>query len=241
MLPAGFPSAPAHYSQPVDSKPDPGDKKPYESFGWHFWLILAAVVLLIYGLHKPTVIDGCGKSAVVVEAVNNARQIGLALHEFDKKYGTFPNDQTKFEFDKSYVHKVYVGGKSSNALFRQLIASGIAKEQIFYADIPGTRKPDNAITKGKALVKGEVAFAYIPGLSSLTDPTTPVAFAPVIPGTGRFDPKPFKGKAVILRADYSVAWFHIQKDGHIYRDGIDLLSPEHPIWKGKAPDIRYPE
>ena len=40
---------------------------------------------------------------------------------------------------------------------------------------------------------------------------------------------------------YSVRTYEIQKDGHIYEKGIDLLSPKHPVWKGKAPDIRYPE
>ena len=80
----------------------------------------------------------------------NARQICLALHEFENKYGTFPNDQTKFELDKSYVHKVYVGGTSSNALFRQLIASGITQsEQVFYAKTPGSRRPDGVILTAK--------------------------------------------------------------------------------------------
>jgi hypothetical protein len=225
----------------MDNKPITEEKQPYRSFGWPFWIFLAAIVFLIYGFARPRVIEGCGKSAVVVEATSNARQIGLALHEFEKKYGAFPNDQTKFEFDKGYVHKVHVEGTSSNALFRQLIASGIASEQIFYAKAANTRKPDNEITRGRALLKGEVAFAYVAGLSSNSDPTTPVAFCPIITVTDRFDPKPFKGRAVILRADNSVSWFTIRKDGHVYDKGINLLSSKHPIWKGKAPVIHYPE
>ena len=173
----------------------------------------------------------------------NARQICLALHEFENKYGTFPNDQTKFELDKSYVHKVYVGGTSSNALFRQLIASGITQsEQVFYAKTPGSRRPDGVISHGEALKKGEVGFAYISGLSTKGDPLTPLVVAPLIPGTTKFDPEAFDGKAIILHIDNSVRTYDINKDGRIYDDkGINLLSPAHPIWKGKAPDIRCPE
>lgn len=64
----------------------------------------------------------------------------------------------------------------------------------------------------------------------------------MISGTTKFDPENFRGYAVVLRTDNSVRSYKIEKDGHIYDDkGIDLLSPKHPIWKGKKPDIRYPE
>jgi hypothetical protein len=91
------------------------------------------------------------------------------------------------------------------------------------------------------LDKGEVGFAYVAGLSSAGNPSRPVAFAPVIPGTKRFDPKPFKGNAVFLRIDNSVVSMKIRKDGQVRAGGIDILSAENPIWDGKAPDIRYPE
>ena len=72
-------------------------------------------------------------------------------------------------------------------------------------------------------------------------PARPIAFVPVIPGTVRFDPKPFDGNAVFLRMDCSVTSLKIVKDGRACSGGIDILSPENPIWDGKAPDIRYPE
>ena len=139
-------------------------KKSKSKFDWLGWFCVAVVLALIALLATPPILR-TNRIIVLQDAKLNARQIGLALHEFENKYGTFPNDQTKFEFDKNYVHKVYVGGTSSNALFRQLIASGIASEQIFYAKAANTRKPDNEITRGRALLKGEVAFAYIAGLS----------------------------------------------------------------------------
>jgi hypothetical protein len=39
----------------------------------------------------------------------------------------------------------------------------------------------------------------------------------------------------------SVSTHKIHKDGHVYDKGIDILSPDHPIWNGVVPDIRYPE
>jgi len=221
----------------MDTEP----KKSKSKFDWLGWSCVAGVLALIALLATPPILR-TNRISVLQDAKMNARQIGLALHEFENKYGTFPNDQTKFEFDKSYVHKVYVGGTSSNALFRQLIASGIASEQIFHARIPGLIRPDGIITPGEVLKKGEVAFSYISGLSSKDDPFTPIVLTPLIPGTTKFDPKHFKGKAIVLHIDNSVRSYDINKDGHIYDDkGINLLSPKNPIWKGKAPDIRYPE
>jgi hypothetical protein len=91
------------------------------------------------------------------------------------------------------------------------------------------------------LRKGEVAFAYVAGLKSEGNPARPIAFAPVIPGTTRFDPEPFDGKAVFLRIDCSVTSMNIRKDGHVLYEGTDILSPENPIWGGTEPDIRYPD
>ena len=72
-------------------------------------------------------------------------------------------------------------------------------------------------------------------------PAHPLVLTPLIPGTTNFDPKPFDGKAIILHIDNSVRTYDIHKDGHVYDKGINLLSPKHPVWKGKSPDIRYPE
>ena len=178
------------------------------------------------------------------QAVSNARQIGLALMEFDIEYGSYPNKTTVPLVAKSHpAHGYDLSGSSSNALFRQLFAVGFTQsEQMFYANIPDTIRPDGDITPGEALKKGEVGFSYISGLSSKDDPRTPIALTPLIPGTTKFDLEPFDGKAVVLRIDNSVRFYDIEKDGQIYdHTGINLLSAKHPIWKGKAPDIRYPE
>jgi hypothetical protein len=53
---------------------------------------------------------------------------------------------------------------------------------------------------------------------------------PLIPGTDRFDPLPFDGKAIILRADNSVKSMKIEKDGHVLLFGENLLDPSNPVW-----------
>jgi hypothetical protein len=177
--------------------------------------------------------------------VNDARQIALALLEFDTEFGAYPNAATAAEVTKHYPsHGLDLSGCSSNALFRQFFAIQITQsESMFRADILGSVRPDGKIAPpGEALKKGEVGFSYISVLSSKDDPLTPIVLTPLIPGTTKFDPKPFNGKAVILHIDNSVRTYDIAKDGHIYdAKGINLLSPKHPVWKGKAPDIRYPE
>lgn len=171
------------------------------------------------------------------EAINNARQIGLALLEFDMDYG-YPNGTTVAAVTKRFpAHGFDLTGSSSNALFRQLFAAGLTySEVMFYAKTKDSKKTDGIITPGEALKKGEVGF------SSKDDPLTPIVLTPLIPGTTKFDPKPFDGKAIILHIDNSVRTYDIAKDGHVYDStGINLLSSAHPIWKGKTPDIRYPE
>jgi hypothetical protein len=179
----------------------------------------------------------------VIRATSNLRQIGLALLEFDNDYGSFPNTTTVPLVTKSHsTHGYDLSGSSSNALFRQLFAVEFTKsEQIFYAYISGADRPDGIITPGEALKKGECGFSYITSLSSKGDPQTPIVLSALIPGTTKFDPKPFDGNAVVLFIDNSTRIYDIHKDGHVYDKGINLLSPKHPVWKGKAPDIRYPE
>jgi hypothetical protein len=205
--------------------------------------IAASILFVLGGLTAPHVIRS-PKKAPQTEAVSNLRQIGLALLEFESAYGTYPDDKTRFLVNKKHPgHGFNLSGKSSNALFRQLFAAKITQsEAMFYAKVNGTRKPDGDISPGEALKKGEVAFGYIAGLSNTGNPARPVAFCPIIPGTDRFDPKPFDGRAVVLRYDNSVTSVNIDKHGHALVGGMNLLSPANPIWDtGQKLDIRYPE
>lgn len=226
--------------------PDPAllNRQPKWFKKVYYGVIVASILFILALVTAPMTIRA-RKKADQTEAVNNARQIGLALLEFDGDYGTFPSDATvALVAEANPDHGFDLSGRSSNILFRQLFAAHLTQsEAMFYAKVKNSIKPDGNIDHGKALEKGEVGFAYISGLTSKDDPNTPIVLAPMIPGTTKFDPKGFQGygNAVVLRTDNSVSSYKIEKDGRIYVKGIDLLAPKHPIWKGKKPDIRYPE
>jgi len=204
-------------------------------------LIPCAAILLacMPALHaEPTPMEVRRAST---QAIMNARQIGLMMVEFDTDYGSFPNAGTRADVEAATGKKLPADDKSSNAFFRQLVLAGIVENEVlFFASIPGTKKGDNDISAGKVLEKGENAFAYIVGLNTANG-STPLLLCPLVPGTTTFDPKPFGGKDVILWTDFSVRALPIADDGKVLVDGVDILSKDHPVWKGKAPDIRHPD
>jgi hypothetical protein len=176
------------------------------------------------------------------EAVSNLRQVGLALFEFEQDYGRFPSLETFSAVRSRTATVLDLGDKSSNELFRQLLATGDASsEMIFYAKIDGVRRPDNVMVKGEALKKGECGFAYLTNLDVAGNPGRPLVATPLIRGTDRFDPTRFHGKAIILKMDNSVTSMTINKDGHVMWGGKHLLDPAHPVWDGKPPKIAWPE
>ena len=222
--------------------PEPLNRQPKWFKPVFHGCIVAYILFVLAGLTSPMVIRSARKS-VQTQATSNLRQIGLALVEFENEYGAYPSDITRDLVNKKHPgHGLNLSGKSSNALFRQLFAAKFTQsEAMFYAEVKGTREPDCLISPGEALKKGEVGFGYIAGLSNKGHPARPIAFCPIIPGTDRFDPKPFDGNAVILRMDNSVISLKIDKHGHVLAGGMNMLSAAHPIWGGEKIDIRYPE
>ncbi len=192
---------------------------------------------------QPCYVCRGGKKGTQTEAVSNARQIGFALSAFQDEFGQMPDANTIEKVRQKSGTDLKLGTKSSNDFFRQLMASGIAQsESMFYAKIAGTHKPDDVFAGAKALEKGECGFTYFMGATKGCSPNRPIAVTPMIPGTDRFDPKPFDGKAVILRADDSVNSLPILiRDGHAWANGQNLMDPANPIWEGKPPIIAWPE
>ncbi len=203
-------------------------------------IVVGLIVLFLFGFPMTTAHPRPTPSRV---AISNAKQIGLALFVFESDYGAYPNASTESIITSKFPSHGYdLTKKYSNSAFLQLVASGITpSEEIYYAEIKDSRSPDGFMISSDALKKGEVGFSYICDLTAKDDPATPLVLTPLIAGTTKFDPKPFDGKALILHIDQSVSTHIIAKDGHVYDKGIDILSPKHPIWKGKAPDLRHPE
>lgn len=182
------------------------------------------------------------RAAVRTKALSNIRQIGISLFEFDAEYGRFPDASTAAKVKADTKTPLTLGASTSNQIFRQLIAYGLKSEKPFYAKIAGSRKPDDVYhDDAHALVPGECGYAYIAGFDSSCDPGTILVVCPLIPGTTLFDPKPFGGKAIILRADNSATPMPIEPSGQVLIGGKDIFDPSRPVWKGKAPDIKWQE
>ncbi len=181
------------------------------------------------------------KQADRIHALSNLRDISHELLEFESQYGRFPDDSTLTPVKAQDDTGLRFGTRTSNEYFRQLLATGRKSEEIFCANIsPRFFYPDDLIGP-KALERDECSFSYIPGLSSASPPGTPVVMTPLVPGTQKFDPKPFGKMATILFVDRSVQALPIDKNGNVILNGMKLFDPRQLFWGGKPPDIKYPE
>lgn len=199
------------------------------------------MIAMLAGLTAPMVIRQRKKADQTV-AVSNARQIGLALMEFESEYGRYPDDSTaRLVADDTKTPKIT--GSSSNARFQQLFSASLTQsENMFYAKTSGTRKPDGNISGDQALAPGECGFAYIENIRTDDGVPRPLAMTPFVKGRTEFDPTPFDNTAVILWSDNSVRSQPIDRiTGEVIIDGQNLLDPTHPIWGGVPPSLLLPE
>lgn len=211
------------------------------------WLASALMAAFIFACIYLPVSRQCIE-ANLTEARSNLRSMSCAMYQFDAEYSAFPNAETAKRLIEDSESKLRLGVGSSNAIFRQLIAAGISEsETLFYAKVPGTRKPDHDVSRPeKVLAKGEVGFSYILGQSSHSPAETPLVVTPLVPGTNRFDPKPFRGRALVMRVrsvtSGSIDILPINSRGEVIdSSGKHLLDAEHPLWGGKAPIIVWQE
>jgi prepilin-type N-terminal cleavage/methylation domain-containing protein len=179
-------------------------------------LVVIVIIAALAGLSAPMILRQ-QKAAARTEAISNAKQVGLALLEFDQEYGSFPDNDTATTVAESTGTDLNLSGNTSNDYFRQLIAFGIQSEEIFFTKSAYTRKPDGVIVNSKALEPGEVGFGYImldatTGQNTSGNPGRAVLATPLLNAQTdwTFDPDPFGGKAVILKLDSSATALQIR-------------------------------
>jgi len=209
---------------------------------WLFWIGGISVVFVV-GLAAPLLLRA-KKSPNRTETINNLRQLNLALIDFEADYGRFPDASTIADVQSKTHTTLSLGTSTSNDYFRQLIAADIVKiEKLFWTKTPSTPRKPNETLGADALKKGECSFAYVAGLTSSSDPATPVVVTPMIPGTWTFDPDIFGDKACILRIDGSAKTETIRTDNHkiSVQGGKTLFDPSLPHWGGKRPDLKWQE
>jgi hypothetical protein len=173
-------------------------------------------------------------------AISHLKCIALQLFDFDANYGRFPDAGTIAEVQADTRTDLPLGTRTSNDFFRQLLATGIRSERIFWAPKAGARRPPDDRLGPAALAPGECIYSYVPGLRSSSQTHAPIAMAPMIPGTSRFDAVPYQ-KAVILRCDGSVRQESIAADGRVKNKEKDLFDPSQPFWQGRPPRLKWPE
>lgn len=173
-------------------------------------------------------------------AVMNARQIGLALFEFENKYGSFPDETTTAQVKKTTGSTAELKAATANDCFFQLIAAHIAQtDSMFSLDDPAVPA---RLEKPKPLEKlAKCSFAYLSGMNAAGNPSRPMVVAPLVKGKTTFDPQVLGGKAVILKVDNSVTTVPIEPDGRVLIDGKDIFDPTHPMWGGNFPSVKWPE
>jgi len=193
-------------------------------------LVVIVIIAALAGLTAPMVMRS-RKKADATEAINNAKNIGLAMLEFETEYSSYPDDDTA-QAVVDAVGGTVVSGTDANDYFRQLIKAGIAQsEKMFYAKIPDVTKPDENTQGDEALSAGEVGFGYMmeaagDGFSASGNPSRPLCMTP-LNGTqtdGTFATPPFDGKAIVLRMDNSVSSIPIVRAAEGDLDGTINLS-----------------
>lgn len=240
----------------MDPQPPPDDlaaglsKTVPRSSHWRKWMMIGGIITLIVvalGLVTPVVIS-CPKKGARSQALNNAKEIGILLFNFEQDYGSFPCAATIPKVQSNNPDSnIPLGKSSSNDFFRQLIVSeNIGSEKPFYAKYWDNPKPDNVMNGTKALEKGETPFSYIEGLSSSKNPPdTPIVVFPLLAGKYLFDyklcKKDYGGMAVVLSLNNSVNLYPVDKSGRVFINGKDIFDPSQPFWHGKAPDVKWPE
>jgi prepilin-type N-terminal cleavage/methylation domain-containing protein len=215
-------------------------------------LVVIVIIAALAGLTAPQVIRQ-RKRADQTEALSNARQIGLALFEFETAYNSFPDATTATEVKTNTETQLTLGTANANDFFRQLIAAEICQsETLFYAKTSFSKKPDNVFnTSANALTKGEVGFGYIMNaqvaFSTAGNPARPIVVAPMLYPfqTGQFDFDFYDAKAVVLRIDNSAQSIPILKNSKLAQlgGGKNLLQTgDDTIWgTGVTPTIVNPD
>jgi type II secretory pathway pseudopilin PulG len=203
--------------------------------------ILLSILTMLAGAIVPLFLKA-EKKAALSQTLSHARQIGLALFDFDTDYGSYPNSSTIAKVKAANSNTWPLGDTTSNDLFKQLFVSKIiTDEQIFYARQQGAREPDNIISSEReTLAAGECAFAYLPGASTGNHGKRPLAVTPLIPGTLKFDPRPLEGRAVVLQVDNTVIVYEIRPDGTAVDPmGRDIFDPRQSYWEGIPPIVKW--
>ena len=94
-------------------------------------LVVIAIIAVLAGLATPAILKA-KKNADKAKTINNAKQIGIAMNEFDSSYDSYPSEDTRIQLEEEGAE--VPSGDDANAYFAQLIVGlSTDSEKIFYA------------------------------------------------------------------------------------------------------------
>ncbi|MGJ8697585.1 MAG: hypothetical protein ACSHYF_14805 [Verrucomicrobiaceae bacterium] len=207
------------------------------------WLIIIALII-------PATL-GCRRASHRARIINNIKQIGIALYDFDYTYDHYPQPGIPEELLPQYPQK---DRTDSNYLLGQLIAGQCTDTELIFEMGHSTGREffaDDIFEKQEDILRaGESEVIYISAMgddplsSGNTTSDTPIVLALANPGTTTFDTKYLRGEAVYLRGDSSVALTKLNKNGLplLKGQGQKTLFDTGPdtIWGDAKPQIHYP-
>ncbi len=195
-------------------------------------LVVMAIIATLASIATPVVLKQ-RKKAHRTQAVSNAKQIAIALFDFDEEFLSYPNDLTATRSLPS-VGLPEGAANDANDCFNQLVVSNKTNksEAIFFVRGASTFQPDDDIMGGKSLEAGENGFGYVKGLSSGSPVGSYIIMTPLAAGsTDTFNVNTFDGEAILLKNDQSVTVERVnEQSGKIIKNGENVFSANHPGW-----------
>ena len=206
-------------------------------------LVVMTILVVLAGI-APASIFKALKRAAVAEAINNAKQVKLALDVFALDFdGQFPNEDTAEDVVEGGTGTTY-----SNDFFRQLFLSGVTESEIIFwvknSPAAGSNSaPDDKVKEGgrmqpqEILQDGDVHWAYISEQTNLDTTSRPLLIDGYEKNTSEWDPDLWENKVIVVRIDGSTKAMRMRlSDGKVL-DGSknDILSSQADAWDGDSP------
>lgn len=211
-------------------------------------LVVIAIIVTLAGVATPVLLAQ-KKRGDHAKAIQNAKQVGYALFNFENDFGRYPDDNTVDDLDQDAVTKQ---GSDANAYFSQLIAGGyVDQEAPFYCKTDFTVEPDNDKTSGNILEAGEVGFSYVmrssgTALNSSVNSAVPLIVAPSsFEADDTYNRNVYNKRSVVLRVDMSVTDPGINEEGVISVKGKNLFATgSGTVWDDSnitSPTVVHPD
>lgn len=217
-----------------------------------FPILFIGVLLLIVALLAIPKFRKMEEETNRANAFTNAKQLAIALTEFDSLYGGFPSEETKqLLIDEG--EKIQNGDTANTYLSQLLISQALDSEKVFYVPrLPGTKEGDDVFdSPSTALAQGENGWGYVrvkeakltKGPRSRSEP---VLVAPLVTGgpKPKFDPHVYKGSGIVLHLDSTVTIYRIDSQGDLIHPKTStniFLNGEDTIWgSSDTPDVKAP-